>query len=341
MELLDRAIYGAEWLAKIVQPSGKFYYGFDLTTQEAISGYNILRHAGCLWAMLEVLLYCKSSPLTKDVVSRALDWMIRTSVHVIPGRGLVIAEDGFTKLGGNALAALALMRYHQMFGDRVDYKDIACGLLLNMCLDCISIDGVRCHKRDLETLEATGFKSDFYPGEAALALAIGSKVFEDKSKYFLSKAQMIVVFFYDFRGKNGHVRDHWMLQALLEIVSLPRENSHSDYIYFEYAKGIAEATISDFNEGRVSDRSGPTACRSESLLAYLSMNKEAPREILDSLRSFINIQLRSQILEGIHMGAFREKPDSPMLRNDYTQHNISSFIKMHRFEEGSCQEKKT
>ena len=318
-ELLQRAIDGTDFLASLVKPSGKFIYGYKRpNSSQHIKGYNILRHAGCVWALLTAYEtipnkeYLKKSKL-------ALDWMIKN--HIQSYKDLdrwddnvsMVVENGQVKLGGNALAILALMKYNSI-RHNVKYEYTSNKLAEYISLFCTTGNGMfMFHKKDVKYDVAIDFVSEFYPGEAALALC----QFNGHYHYILDK-----IFNYHFRLREamGHIRDHWMMQAL--------ESSGMGKRYMKYADAIVYEEI----------RSGPShkscaaACRSEGMLSYLTfeINKDKTKTIKKYLEEFIKFQMSMQIMKKRYKGGFIWSSTNEMVRCDASQHNICSFLRYYK-----------
>ena len=115
-ESLDMA---GKYLSRSVRKDGKFDYQYDPFLDRQSLDYNLLRHAGTIYAMLE--LYGKNrDPELLQAAERAIGYLLRQVLEgTVAGRPVRFAvEDGDLKLGGNALAALALAEYERVTGDR-------------------------------------------------------------------------------------------------------------------------------------------------------------------------------------------------------------------------------
>lgn len=337
---LKIATNGANFLASIVKPNGKMIYKLDRNHGNQLEGYNILRHAGCIWSILDVYKTTKD-PYLLCQSKKALDWMIRNRIEDFKDGSKVVVEKGYAKMGGAALAALALIRYHKLEKNS-EYEKTAFDLCkyLQMCIDS---NGFPQHmKRKIEEDKDTpvsGFWSDFYQGESVLALcAVGKTIIMGE---LLDSALDLIKAMYQYRKENGHVRDHWMMQGL----------EYFEDLFMDYAEDIANRTITD----PISNRSAPTACRAETLISYLNIlqtfSKKKPDIDLDenvshtyeTLNMLLEKQATSQVQEkGIYEGAFLWKypvdgekiTENEIIRNDYTQHNISAFIRYYRMKKG-------
>jgi len=346
----DTAKKGAIWLSSLIQTNGRFIYGYNVKTRAKLKDYNILRHQGSIWAMLEICkeMEAKSTNaeeqlevrIIKDKAKLALDYMLDRFMFPLGSEGrVVIAEDGYIKLGAAGLGVLALLKYHEIQPNE-RYLKIAIDLCRYIISRTCESGRLTHHKCLLKNPERDkGFISEFYIGEAALALCVMDET--DNKEGFKYYAEKIINWYSFYRNMTSHVRDHWMMQTL----------EHFGGRYIEYANKIARKTMWD----PVSKKSGPTACRSETLLAYHNILEAYIEEYLkdtsrksdgkhiaelktdsEMVMGFVDMlldqQKKSQIVSGKKedIGAFRHDKDSNNVRNDYCQHNISSFLKFYK-----------
>jgi len=310
------AVNGSEFLASMIKPSGKFVYGFDHETGKKVKGYNILRHAGCIWALLDVVNSTKNQKILKKCED-AICWMLMKRTKKFAKDSRMVIEGGYAKLGGAGLGALALIRYHQIRPHH-GFLNAAIELCNYIAEDCITIKGKpKYQKRDLETGKDVGFFSNFYPGEAALALSEVNKFVNNIE--FEHAALNIVKYMYQLRGREGHVRDHWMLQTIESLKATQ---------FMRYAGKIAKETVGN----PLSIKVGPTACRTETLLSYYNLVKSEKlrKRILKYIEMLLKRQAKCQVKNGKNKGAFLWSPKDVTIRNDVCQHNISSFIRYTR-----------
>ena len=317
-KLLRRAVMGADLLSKMVKDDGKFIYGYKgPDTKEEIPGYNILRHAGCIWAMLIVNeVVPKKKYVEKSKL--ALDWMIRK--HIKPYKDhMVVIQNGHAKLGGNGLAILALMKYHNLKQDDEKYLRVAFELMNYIRWCCTDSSGqLLYHKRNIEYDVSTPFTSEFYPGEATLGLCEFIKLVNMRP--FNRLIDMVIDYHFRLRRMAGHIRDHWMMQAI--------EKSGLSEKYQKYADDIVYEEIRSGH----SPKSCAAACRSEAMISYINMmtpeqNAKRGETVERSLNEYIKYQMSMQITEGMHKGGFIWSLTNEMIRCDAIQHNICSFIR--------------
>ena len=325
------AINGAKYIDRLISPSGRFYYGFDSATMEQLDGYNSLRHSGSIWALLEVHYHSTADNWpymdeTLKAVIKSLEYYRDTFIKEWDGY-TVSVESKWIKLGSNGLAALAFYRCYHM--TRLMDPDVDTLWMLTLAKDlCKYIkhcfddeEGMfTFYKRHFKTGKESPHQCSFYPGEALLALA---KI--DNAKF----TKKVIKAYFKHHRKVGFIRDHWMMQAIEATTYKIGDNK----TFQKYANGIVKT-----NWESKSKKAGPTACRSECILAYLRYISYIRRN--DNLGASIRLlqkQLRFQaesiIKHGMCQGAFTEKPNNTIARNDMTQHNISSFLGWYCYQE--------
>lgn len=318
-QAFESAVSSANFLANLVQPTGKFIYGYDRISREPVKGYNILRHIGCVWAMLDVYKETEDLFLLEQS-KKAIDWMLKNRMTKFANR-LVIVEKGHTKIGAAGLSVLALLRYNEIAPNK-KYFGIA-EKLCSYISYCMEESGeLKFMKRRMKDNYDTGLDSEFYPGECALALCnMGvSCLSPSNGKDYLDSAHKIISYYEKVRDQAHHIRDHWMMQAM----------EFFDPEFLEYAFFITLCEMGN----RLSIKAGPTACRSEAMLAYHNMTEGSGQQkiVLNFVEDLLTRQRSCQILhkKDQDYGAFLWSPKDNTIRNDVQQHNISSFLRYYR-----------
>ena len=261
-----------------------------------------------------------------------------------------VVEKGFIKLGGNALAIIALAKHAEVTGSG-DHLNLIDRLGLWLLSTQNEAGEFTVHKVHQKTGELDDHVSQYYPGEAVLALLRGSQrnprsAAEDR---WLDAAAKGARWLIEVRDRNvpdhrlNH--DHWLLYALRDLY-----RRRPDPLVLKHAERITSAILALQNRrppypdwyGSYYDppRSTPTATRSEGLAAaYLlqrdvGAKKEAAR-LLEGLDLGVRFQLQTQFRpESVlyvpdprrTLGGFRRSLDNYEVRIDYVQHNISSLL---------------
>ncbi len=345
-EVLSAAVAGGRYLSRAVEAGGKFVYNYFPKSHKVEESYNILRHAGTLYSMLDLYDLTGDDALLESA-ERALDYLLATALSCeLGGRNHVcIVEDAQVKLGGNGLAAVALAKYIEITGDREHLADL---IAWGRTLRALQHDsGEFIHKITYPEGEDTGVVSGYYPGEALLALV---RIYaHDPQEGWLDAAEKGAQYLINVRDQGLPVQqlshDHWLLYGLNELY---RHRPSS--LYLDHAMRIAQAIVLAQNrEPKYRDWLGsyytppwstPTATRSEGLCAAYQLARDFKTstdagQILEALELGIAFQLQTQFRpESVmylsdpkrSLGGFHASLTNFGLRIDYTQHNISSLL---------------
>jgi hypothetical protein len=320
------ALSGASYLAQLVDQEGRFKYRFDPVSGEIAEGYNVLRHCGAVWAMLDAHEFAGSA--NKDILAasiRAVTYLLNEFLKFSPDyRFACISEKGSIKLGGNALAILALLSVHRATQD--DLLRILAESLGRYMLKDLKPDGDFVHKRYLASGKISDFKSMYYTGEALLALLDLFAVTGDENWLDAAIRSEDLLLRQDYGVKE---QSHWMLYAL-EHLCRYRWNDQ----YAQHAGKIAKHIL-QFPDYRSWERSTPTACRSEGLLAFVRLLDQGRRE--GELRKQCLVAVENNLVEqcrfrrddgGFVRGGTDHRKNE--VRIDYVQHNVSAFLHYHQ-----------
>lgn len=341
-----------DYLLRELGADGRFTYVYRAARDEAGGGYNILRHAGTAYALLELFEAERRGTLL-DGARRALDYLAaQTRACEIEGAAVrCVVERGEVKLGGNALAILALAKHAEVTGDRGRLP--LARELGRFLLAAQAPDGrFRFHK--LRWPEGTidrGMVSQYYPGEAVLALLRLHAL--DADPVWLDAAERGARFLIEVR--DGHLaqwqlpHDHWLLYALTELERRrpdPRRAGHALEVAGAIVSRQHRATWPPDHQGGFErpPRSNPTATRAEGLCAAWSLARESGRAeaavtILEALRAAAAFQLRTRIGPEVALylpaperalGGFRSDLTDFDVRIDTVQHNLSSLLCLSR-----------
>lgn len=322
---------GALHLAKLTGSEGRFRYRYDSDSDKDQSGYNVLRHAGTIWAMLDVYVTTRDPALLSAAERAAaflLDQYLRFYKDV---RGTCISEDNKIKLGGNALSALALLQVYRLSGD--DFLLAVAERLCHFMLDQKSEHGDFVHKRYFKSGKVSAFRSEYYVGEALLALISCYEITGEAR--VLQEVKSVEA---DLAKQDYGVKEHshWMLYSL-EMLQRHDDSSH----IYDHAAKIAREMV--FDPKYISwGRSTPIACRSEGLLAFLRMDHSGADDLalVAAARNRVEQNLAAQMNFRLDGGSFvrggGDRRDREV-RIDYIQHNISSFLHYARLISGEPQ----
>ena len=348
-DYMSAAEAAAGYLARMVEESGRFVYRYDPLENKKLGGYNILRHAGTVYSMLE---YYEASGDEKVLQSarRALEFLL-DQVKVISRDGTdmgCVVEDGEVKLGGNGLAVLAIAKYIEVTGDERHLT-----VLRNLCEWIVHVQDrsgrFTVHKQDFPDGPVSDFRSSYYPGEAIFGLMRAFEICGDKRWLEAADSGARYLITVRDRGHGDHrlQHDHWLLYGLNELYKVKKDELFAGHA-FRIARAIINAqnrnsSFPDWDGGfGAKPSSTPAATRMEGLgAAYriaIRAGKEKEREdILSSLRLGNRFLLQTQVCPSWAMymknpartiGGVRKSLTDFEIRIDYVQHSLSSFLSM-------------
>ncbi|MGD9592247.1 MAG: CapA family protein, partial [Candidatus Berkiella sp.] len=349
--LYETAVMAGNYLQAAVKDDGKFAYEYLPKKDVESDRYNVLRHAGSVYSMLELYELTKNQ-LLMDTINLALTNLINRAKPIsIKGEELLcIVEKDFAKLGANALTLLSLSKYMLITKDS-SYLSVARKLALWIKHVQANSGQFLIHKYRFSKKSNTDFVSGYYPGEAIFSLALFYQV--DPDPIWLDTAIKAANYIINVRDKNKKIsqleHDHWLLYGLNELYPL---NSDSNYI--KHTLKICQAIInSQYKKSEPPDylgsyynppRSTPAAVRTEGLcaahrlLSSLKYDNES-KEILKTIKLNIRFQLQTQFHpeRALYfknpkrtLGGFSRSLTDYSIRIDYVQHNLSSIIGLYK-----------
>jgi hypothetical protein len=334
---------GAGYLASAVGEDGRFVYRFDPGTGAERAGYNLVRHAGTVYAMLEVLAV-EPEPKLRAATERALSYLA-LKVEPWPPASVgaaqaVVAEGDKIKLGGVALASLALSTHAAVTGDRCHLP--AAQALGRYLTASIGPDGGFVHMRDRRSGAALGFVSSYYPGEALLALVRLHAV--DGDEAWLDAAERGARHLVQVRDRgvadDALPHDHWLLYAFADLYRHRPNRLYRDHA-LRIARAIVRAQHRAPHDGAwdAEGRSAPAATRAEGLWAALPLALESDAQnggdaapaMAASAERAVAFLARAQIgPDHPHAaraaGGFMASMTNDVVRIDYVQHAISALL---------------
>jgi len=263
--ILDGLEEAGLWLLRTVKPDGSFDYEYFPNTNAGSKGYNIVRHAGCVYGLFHMYNLALTEPQLKDDANdfleagiRAMGWVydnLGTPRHA-EGDELVALIDE-RKRASSGAAALTLLSFlerpsvdqvsHPVLRERLGRPEdeaIVEGLG-SFLLDMVSEDGRVfknhrdryrvCKGKDGEPLEdVTEFPRQYclgekeplyYPGETMLALIRLHEVTGEER--WLEGARRIG----DWQvARYNDLRpnpDHWVMQALWHLYQVTSDESYA------------------------------------------------------------------------------------------------------------------
>ena len=355
----------ANYLVKSTKEDGMFEYRINMDpTIEVEERYNILRHAGTIYAMS---MYYQLQPEANmlSATERAGRYLRDDSIHPVAGQDHMLAvwsepevnrsgEALQAKLGGTGLGLVALLSLEKIHPGFTPLSD----------LQSLGRFIVYMQKEDgsfyAKYIPSKGGRWDqweslYYPGEAALGLLMLYE--KDGSDVWLESAARALAHMARSRKNTTNIpADHWALLATEKLFLLANDDELpvSRELLINHAFQICNTMLQsqieyserpEYDGGfSVVGQITPSATRLEGLqaaLSFLPPNHELRKQIYSAVHRGISFLLRAQISEGEFIGAFpwsagkidRINPNADEfnrrvteVRIDYAQHALSAMI---------------
>ena len=334
------------YLAGATGKDGRFVYEYRPSEDMVPADYNMVRHAGTVYAMFE--LYGETRDHEVLAAAKRASQFLKRKIQVkqIDGQEVgLLLDEGAARLGGNALAIIALLKCIEVTGDRQDLTLIRqLGLWIQKNQDTAGRFTV--HKLDVSDGKTVDFESRYYPGEAILAMIRLHRL--DPEGKWADTAERGARYLIEVRDKGlteeDIQHDHWLLYALNEVHRVrPRKEFLDHAMLISRAIMKAQTTqekYPDWIGGFLPPpRSNRAATRTEALCAafQLARDYEQPEKagIRTAIQRAIAFQLGLQHRPETVMhfkdpqrclGGFAESLTDSDIRIDTVQHNISSLL---------------
>ncbi len=352
-------------LLKTTNKDGMFEYRINMDpTVKVKEKYNILRHAGTIYAMS---MYHERYPdeNIQSAIERAGRYLRDKSILPIQGNDNMLAiwskpevngsgKPLQIKLGGTGLGLVALLSIEKISPGSTPLPDLKA---LGQSIVYMQKEDGSFYSKYIPSMGGRQDKwtSLYYPGEAALGLLMLYE--KDLSNIWLKSSYQALEYLARSRENSADIpADLWALLATEKILSLENSNelTISRALLVNHAIRICETMLRDqinnperhkYDGGFSGDgRTTPTATRLEGLLAALSFlptDHEIRKRINASIPRGISFLLRAQIREGTFTGAMpravgikQENSNNAEkfnrrateVRIDYVQHAMSAMI---------------
>ena len=361
---VQQAIYKAtNYLSKSIQENGRMDYLVNMNPSVSVaSSYNILRHAGSIYALAHSYSR-EADPLTLLGLQKACTYLVEQTLFPLTDLKEVAAIWSLpdinlsngpmqAKLGGTGLGLVALLSMEKIqpgFTPAQDFRELGRFLLY---MQRQNGEFFSKYIPEKGGKDAT-FKSLYYPGEAALGLVM---LYEyDNDPLWLRQAELALTFLaYSRKDDNWVPADHWALLATQRLLQAQVDDSKvkiDSTILVQHAiqicrsilkEQLQEHSYPEFAGGFEKEgRTTPTATRLEGLLAAMQIIPEAEPihaeiavAIHQGIQFLLNTQVDSGLFEGAIPRAVRQLPGATdtfnqratEVRIDYVQHALSAFL---------------
>lgn len=323
-------------------------------TADPPRSYNILRHAGTTYALLE-LFEATGDATFRIAAERALAYLV---AQVEPCKLAVadhrcVVERGNVKLGGQGLAVMALAKHAERTGDR-SHLDVM--RALTDWIRAVQTDRGRfaIHLQTWPGGRVRAFASHYYSGQAILALEHLYRLTGDEALLDAAEAAArYEIAETDTGALTGDTVNHWELIAL---DALDRQRPRDPWA--ERARGLAALIAADQHVagepmheiGAFGDPPRPSPTRLEGLAAAHRLLDRTSRDPAGDARRDLSRALALGVARQLELqyrpadalfldrprqalGGFRLLPSQRQVRIDHVQHNLSAILALLRLKE--------
>ncbi|MBR1673066.1 MAG: hypothetical protein IJ702_09065, partial [Fretibacterium sp.] len=222
----------AGFLLRQLKKDGSFIYGISPRFDAELRSYNILRHAGTLWALC---LRCRMepSPELKAGIERGLKYLLSQLVYKDKDTAYIWEDkSGEIKLGGCGLTVLALTEYMDVMSSD-QYRDV-CRALGNGILRLMDEKGAYVHVLNRNFSLKAPYRTVFYDGEATFALTRLYRLTGERR--WLDAACRAVEHF--IAADYVRYKDHWIAYTMDELTKYVNKPE-----YWAFALRNAQANL--------------------------------------------------------------------------------------------------
>ncbi len=363
---VQRAIErSAGYLVKATKEDGMFKYRINMNPAVKVKDkYNILRHAGTIYAMSMYHERCPDENM-RSAIERAGRYLRDESILPISGQDNMKAiwskpevngsgKPRQAKLGGTGLGLLALFSIENIHPGFTPLPDLQA---LGRFVVYMQKEDGSFYSKYIPSMGGRWdeWQSLYYPGEVALGLLMLYE--KDPSGVWFESAVKALEYLARSRKNSTSIpADHWALLATAKMFSIENkaELPVSRELLINHAAQISDSILQSqveshkrpaYDGGFSKDgRTTPTATRLEGLLSthsFFPSNDEVRNRIVAAVPRGIAFLLRAQVSEGKFAGAFPRAVDridqgipnvdkfnrrSTEVRIDYVQHALSAMI---------------
>jgi hypothetical protein len=353
--LLAAVRRGADYLARIAQPSGRYVYTYHPLDDRDDPGYGILRHAGTTYALFEAYGELgDASYLSKGEL--ALGYLTKRLVSDEASQGRYTfdnKDEEQQKVGGAGLALVAFAEHAAVTGGQARPGDLeTMRALARFILHAQYADGHFRGNRDLEGETGKKLKRElwYYTGEAILGLLRLYAV--DPQAVYLDGARRGADWVIRTRdagvAANRLEHDHWMSYAFDDLYRRTGTAAYLDHA-LDIARAIAAAQRSserapaaDYVGTFFEAQTAPGATRLEAYDSDIRLCRFAGRPdgwLVEPATQAAGALLAQQFApENDYWlknpakaeGGERESPTESDVRIDYVQHAMSAWLHLAR-----------
>jgi len=358
VQSLRAAVIGAgRYLARAVEPNGRYRYELNGATGEASPDYNWPRHAGATWYLAEAAAYSDDSGMRR-AVRAAANHMVEHALMKC-GQHSCVGQGERADLGSSALGLLALSELvHSGIAD--EHREVVASLAA-FIRSQQRADGEFMHYYDVANSQPIDKQVMYYTGEAAFALGKAHHITKDPRDLESARralASLIQKPFWFIGWRYYWPAEHWTCHALEELWD--RAPNHEALQFcLDWQETVRDTAVQGREAAPEYDgasASGPfappqivaSATRMEAAVATLAVAHKMQRSLPsgtvqaleDGIRSTMGFMLRQQLLPGpkhllfdsaVMRGGVPTSETDLRVRIDYPQHAGTAWIAYLRY----------
>jgi Domain of Unknown Function with PDB structure (DUF3857)/Transglutaminase-like superfamily len=339
-------------------PDGRFAYKVDVRSGRESSSYDIIRHAGAMYA-LAMVNRSHPDPEAAAALIRAAKFLRENYIGPGPRPGHQVVwsqpvvelskdqppkpRERHAELGGTGLGLVALAAAREVDPNSVPLDQLQA--LGRFALFLQRDDGSFVHKYRAESGPVPNWESLYYPGEAALGFIALYEA--DHSREWLMAAGKGLSYLAKSRAGLATVpADHWALIATAKLLPYCEDRGCgvSQEELVRHAVQVCESILRDQFKGSAAvaldgafDSTGGTAAAATRLEGLLAALEFVPKgELRDRIEAAsgrgIAFLLRAQVVSGREEGGMPGSTltrvlDSAQIRIDYVQHALCAWLR--------------
>lgn len=352
----QRCVLAGQYLKSIIDDEGRFDYRYYPEADESSKSYNMLRHCGTTYSMVQ-LYELTRDPELLEKIKLAINFVADDHVSdprkkdaehtwkCVRGEGFSTKKREYCKLGGAGLFLVVLSTYTRATGDTAYLplmKDMAKFIQFMQ-----KSDGQMESKYYFNDRPHKPFTSLFYPGEASYGLGLLYQ--HDPNAAWIETGHKAINWLHQQRKGTAPWRlpvDHWLVIAMNELYKADKNDSNKQHA-FDICKGMIQTQRVDPPQLRFPDiyggwgskpQTSANATRVEGLVAAYHMAEQAgddPEPFFACAWNAANVLLRLQLTDvGVSyfprpdraLGGYLAQIDAPEIQIDNVQHATSALL---------------
>ncbi|MFO8050179.1 MAG: hypothetical protein R6V01_00570 [Thermoplasmatota archaeon] len=214
-----------DYLVSHIQESGKWDYHYDPVEDKNEPRYNLLRHSATTYSLALIFKYTRDPDHYNGTISTlnyALSKHMATS-EIDGTRVAYMVRNMYAKLGGAALTVLAVSEVEKL--DPYAHYETELSQLGEFILKMQKTDGsFQCFYLDKEDEH-----SDYYPGEALLALSRLYDVLRDPR--YLDALEKGFGYYNSYFGTGYTAYSPWAVEAMVHTLQWVDNSSYTRFCY--------------------------------------------------------------------------------------------------------------